>query len=273
MRLFLFIISTTSMLLVATNSIGQTVGINTINPLATLDIIASTEKTASAKVLKVTNSNATEIATTTNLGRFGSLNSSPATRLDIRNPSNNSSIGIGTTSITAATIGAGAIRYDPSTEMLQYSDGVQWMSLVTSEARTCIIANNGNATVQFPNNTSTTITKWTTTYDANNNFNPTTGIFTAPKDGVYTACFMILCRTITVNANSYIQATLISERSSLKWINAYSSSGSIYPSIVGSGSFALQKGETLRINVSHNVGATCQIWTNERFTNLAIVAE
>lgn len=40
----------------------------------------------------------------------------------------------------------------------------------------------------IPNNTVTTITNWTENTDINNNFNPVTGVFTAPRAGWYLVC-------------------------------------------------------------------------------------
>ena len=69
------------------------------------------------------------------LGKVGIGNNAPNATLDIRsNPTSISDpgtgyIGIGTTSTTAATAGAGAVRYNTTNGLIEFSNGTKWQSL------------------------------------------------------------------------------------------------------------------------------------------------
>lgn len=95
---------------------------------------------------------------------------------------NNSSraIAIGNTDQTAA----GAVRY-ASTDSIQYSDGRVWITLGVVRPKLNIVANNPSGMVLLQG--SNTFTKWNIIHAENsgNAFDPVTGLFTAPRDGVY----------------------------------------------------------------------------------------
>jgi len=119
-----------------------------------------------------------DFVVTTN-GNIGVGTITPVTKLDLRSTSNsNNALGIGFTSRTAESVGAGVIRYvNTSGGKLQISDGIQWMDIYSVKA------------IKFTYNTATIIAGWEITNDISNNFNATTGEFVAPRDGVYTFSF------------------------------------------------------------------------------------
>ncbi len=59
----------------------------------------------------------------------------------------------------------------------------------------------------IPNNASTIITNWTERTDLNNNFNPVTGVFTAPRTGKYTVTAMVTYANAAFAAGS--EATIV----------------------------------------------------------------
>ncbi len=70
-----------------------------------------------------------------NLGKVGVGNSAPNATLDIRTTPTSTTnpgegyLGIGTTSTAASTAGAGAIRYNTSNGLIEFSNGTNWLSL------------------------------------------------------------------------------------------------------------------------------------------------
>lgn len=68
-------------------------------------------------------------------GKVGVGNNTPNANLDIRTSPTNTSdpgtgfLGVGTTTSSASSAGAGAIRYNPTNSMIEYSNGSSWQSL------------------------------------------------------------------------------------------------------------------------------------------------
>lgn len=65
------------------------------------------------------------------------------------------------------------------------------------------------AVQSIPNSTSTTVTNWTENTDANGNFNPVTGIFTAPRAGWYLVCAEVTYASASFAAASEATVVLI----------------------------------------------------------------
>ncbi|MCZ4245930.1 hypothetical protein [Pedobacter punctiformis] len=199
--------------LTATTVMAQTAGIGTRTPAAT---------------------NNTEVVTTAgniiidNTGKMGVLVANPLVALDFRSGTNQS-VAIGMTNQTAAQAGAGALRYNPTPAIgvkgyLEYSDGTKWIGyfpygkphiVVMAEKTTQdvyifepgAIPTIGPQTNGMPQRTSAYLTNWTEKLDSDsgtptNTFDPSTGEFIAPRDGVYFATF-----TFALQAN-YIKSWL-----------------------------------------------------------------
>jgi len=127
--------------------------------------------------------------------RVGIGTATPNAKLDIRsdpfsisNPGNGY-FGLGTTAIAANTAGAGAIRYNTSTGgNIEYSNGVVWNVLTSTVKRSIVQAYKVSAQL-FPTLQTTNVVGWVEEVDESSNFDPVTGIFTAPRDGSYTVSF------------------------------------------------------------------------------------
>lgn len=148
-------------------------------------------------------------------GNVGIGTSSPIVRLDARtNPGNatpgNGSIGIGETTLAAAGAGAGAVRYSTgSGGVLQYSNGTNWNTLSSNVQKSVVIASK-QTSFQIPDQSVTNVTGWTSTIDINNDFNESTGVFTAPRTGNYQVSFSFTFDNGEGNYNdkSWIEAVI-----------------------------------------------------------------
>lgn len=121
------------------------------------------------------------ISRTGNVG----VGTTPTVRLDARATTGDGAVGIGTSSATASTTGAGALRYSTSSGgILEYSNGTAWNTLTSTVTKSTVIASKSSAQTII-HNTSATVVGWTEIVDNNNTFNPSTGVFTAPRTGNY----------------------------------------------------------------------------------------
>ncbi len=221
------------------------------------------------------------------VGHIGIGNETPNARLDIRtNPTSTTDpgagyLGIGTGSTTAAnTAGAGAIRYSTTSGgILEYSNGTNWNTLQSSVSKATVIASKGTAQT-IPHNTPTDITNWNELNDNANVFDPTTGVFTAPRSGnyVFNFSYAFANSTYTSANNSNIEAWMnCSTSSKLRKqllaapINIDTRCGAMISFVVN-----LSAGETLRPAIWHSTGANRSleiqvIAGGEAFNNLSIV--
>ncbi|MBF0577373.1 hypothetical protein [Dysgonomonas sp. GY617] len=168
-------------LLLSPCCIFSQIGINTESPTATLDI--KSESTTMPVVLSRNSAN-TELSRLLDNGYWGLARTNPAVKVDLRGSLGNGELGLGTTAMTAAAAGAGAIRYNNGVE---YSDGNTWLRLAALPTKAYVIARNEvelNLTTTGAS-TGGIWTNWTEVEDLTNSFNPTTGIFIAPRTGVY----------------------------------------------------------------------------------------
>lgn len=121
------------------------------------------------------------ISRTGNVG----IGTNPTVRLDARASVGDGALGIGTSSATAMVAGAGAVRYSTSSGgVLEYSNGTTWNTMTSTVTKSTVVANK-TTSQSFGDQATTTVVDWAEIVDINSNFNPTTGVFTAPRTGNY----------------------------------------------------------------------------------------
>ena len=118
---------------------------------------------------------------------------------------------------------------------------------------------------------------WSETVDVNNDFNPTTGTFTAPRTGLYIFNFSFSTTGVDFNDNSVLECQMVCSNSAktVKTIMSYpvSTPGSNTLDIGGQVSVVvnLTASETIRPAIYHNVAATIQLKADSDFNHLSIV--
>lgn len=154
------------------------IGINTELPTAALEIKSGSTTTP---VIKSHNSANVELIRLLDNGYLGMAKANPTVKLDLRGTLSNGELGLGTTSMTAAAAGGGAIRYNNG---IEYSDGEVWIKLTALPPKAYVIAKN---TMQLTVGVSASVSwvNWTEDMDITNSFDASTGVFTAPRTGVY----------------------------------------------------------------------------------------
>lgn len=246
------------------------VGINTNTPLAMLDVI-TTGNTASSKALKVVNSDEKEILTIFNDGKIGIGVANPITHLDVRDGGIAPIIAVGETNQSASDAKAGALMYKSDAKTLSYSNNTQWNDLSANAPRAYVIANLDGSSQTFTQNTRTQIQYWNKSVDNTNNFNPTTGVFTASKTGIYTATLILTLNDGAIAARSYIEAQwLASNGMSMKSITTFNTAATSLPgSVLCSASFHLTTNETLTASIWQNLAASKSLKSG--YNNLTII--
>ena len=146
-------------------------------------------------------------------GKLGIGTLKPNSKVDLRN-AGNGALGIGNSTLSASAADGGAVRYNSG---LEYSNGQNWYKPLTSlpQAKLLIIATKTSNNVKLinpsaPNNNglqnrqSNYLVDWTKIYETNSgtSFNASTGVFTAPRDGVYVAVYTVSLQAMEFNFNS-----------------------------------------------------------------------
>jgi len=163
------------------------IGIGTNNPQGILHVDGAKDNPASGTVTPTQISNDVIVNKTT--GFIGAGVQNPQVQLDIRSAGSENALGLGTTTMSAATAGAGATRYDvnsvPVGAKIEVSDGVVWNKAYIAPQKAVVVLRKVSSQ-SIPTATATTITNWSEVRDMSNSFDPISGEFTAPRNGTYT---------------------------------------------------------------------------------------
>lgn len=179
------------------------IGINTDKTTSTLSI----KSTSSTKpVVLSRNSDNLELSTILDNGYWGIGRTNPTVKLDLRGTSGGE-LGLGQTTKTADIAGEGAIRIESGA--VEYSTGESWVRLQTQPSKAYVIAQN-KVPLTVPLRTSVQWGKWSIYKDVTNSFNATTGVFTAPRAGVYSiSCTGMAPNIVTSNSEVSVELILI----------------------------------------------------------------
>lgn len=170
------------LLILFLNKINAQIGIGTSNPLTELHIDGNKDNPDTGIPNGVQQSNDVVV---TNGGFVGVGVLNPIVKLDLRSVGNQNAFGLGTTTMAAGAAGAGAIRYEPNLSRIQVSDGNVWEATIVLPVKAVVVARMTNA-FSVGYNSDVNVTGWTEVRDISNSFDPSSGIFTAPRTGVYT---------------------------------------------------------------------------------------
>lgn len=259
---------------------GQAVGINTNDPQAALDINSKgNDNTSNALLVK--NSDGKVLLNVKDDGFTSVGENSPTVTLDLRN-TDNSAIGIGWTEMTAVEAKQGAVRYNPYSQSMEYSDGLRWVEMQAIRPKALILAKNWDNPINIPNATYVQLGGWTATTDRLGNFNATEGVFTAPRNGTYSATFTVNLKAgLIVNQGGVLQAIWRTSngQQTVSNIPYSTSASSVQNAIVISATFSMEQGETLFPMLYHTFGSTRTLRVDETgsdsssvgFNNLYIV--
>lgn len=233
------------------------VGINTSSPQTIFHVDGAKDNPSSGAPSSTQISNDVAI---TSAGEIGIGTLTPVTRIDTRSATNSdNSIGIGETSQTASAAGGGAVRYNPlNGGKMQYSDGIVWQDLISSPTKAVVVASlqAANFAVKIPYQVSTGIAGWTEISDPTGNFTPGTGLFTAPRTGVYLVSFTYDFVRIPIVSGYFSEARYVVNGSTTvkKCVKSYSNI-SKQAQVAGScvAGVQLNKGDTLQPYIYQSV--------------------
>lgn len=234
------------------------VGINTSNPEATLHIKLN-DKVNYGNAISIRSEDNTLKFRLDSLGmfRFGDLES--AIPIDGRLNSNSSIIKIGNTTLNAELAQEGALRYNTDSEILECSNGEQWLVLNYDTPPDHLIAVNNFNRVDLKNNDYTILTNWKEQYDSRNSFDSISGTYRVPTTGMYILSFSVFTNINNQTQDSYFKGEWVKVEGStytpiVQSKNNYTSKGSYMLGISCTGTVRLNQDDIIAARVIHNSG-------------------
>jgi len=185
----------------------------------------------------------------------------PKVKLDLRSNENTNAIGVGATTMSASAASKGAIRYNTqgiaevSKGLLDVSDGNAWNSTYLMPKKAVVIARLGNPFL-VNRNSDVVINGWDEVQDITESFNPTTGLFTVPRDGVYWFSLTYNFVSGPIVKGSKVEVQVITSSDQILG-RSYKTYGKAMRDTQagGAASMALKliKGDEIRIRIRHNI--------------------
>ena len=193
-------------------------GIGTRNPQGSLHVDGAKDNDATAPTLPTAAQAANDIIVDKTTGFMGVGVLTPKVPLDMRSAGTKNALGLGTTTMTAAAAAAGAVRYDAASPAgtgpaIDVSDGSTWKRVYLAPQKAVVVARQVAGLSIAP--AGTNITAWSQVRDdGGDNFEPSTGIFTAPRTGVYTFLLTFNLNPTTINDGSRVESQFVNATTS-----------------------------------------------------------
>ncbi|SHF53916.1 hypothetical protein [Dysgonomonas macrotermitis] len=259
-------------LLISTKTYSQ-ISINTDPETNTALKIKTHGNSAATTGFKVTDSDNANLFTINDNGYIGFGTTDPLVKLDLRSvkfPTDNA-LGIGDTDLSASAAKAGAIRYhtNGANKNIEYSDGTVWFTLQTHANKAFVVVQNSDGkiiTSGSANAAGRRLENWTKLIDTDSSFSQTSGIFTAPRDGIYSVSLSIVSdentlveangRTFEIQLAGVNQTPDDNAFSIVKCINSYMTTTSgIQLTNSCKGFFPMQKNQRIFVLIFQNVNS------------------
>lgn len=208
------------------NALNGQVGMGTNNPQGILHVDGAKDNSASGAPTATQVSNDFIVNKTTGFIGAGVLN--PQVQFDIRSAGTENALGLGTTTMSAATAGAGATRYDvnniPVGAKIEVSDGAVWHKAYIAPQKAVIVVRK-IVSQSIPSASATTIINWNEVRDMSNSFDPSSGEFTAPRNGTYTFLLTFNFNGAVISDGSRVESQFYNPTTSTVLASVYKTFG------------------------------------------------
>lgn len=182
-------------------------GIGTSNPQGILHVDGAQDNAAAGMPTVTQAANDFIINKTTGFLGLGVL--APRVKLDMRSAGPENALGLNTTTMSAASAGAGAVRYDvinaPVGAKIEVSDGSVWSKAYVAPQKAVVVARKITSQ-SITQGSATNIGNWNVVRDMSNSFDANFGVFTAPRDGTYTFLLTFNFNGVVINDGSRVES-------------------------------------------------------------------
>jgi hypothetical protein len=244
------------------------IGVNTITPLSTLDVNASFGAIVRSSSLSTTTSGDHTVLMTT-AGTIVTLESPIAVTRRIMFLKNTSAGTVNVTGNIDGTASRTIVLLSKESIKVQ-SDGTTWQVLAKYNTAIPIAVSTQMNSASIPNATDTNVTSYTNVFDRSNGaWNPTTGIYTCNKAGIYRFEFKALYYQSMWSQGQEAKTMFYKNNTFLNTTSSYVSS--TYTQYVFAHHFSLinlEVGDQIKVVLRQNAGNTRDIFLTEYNTFL-----